>query len=108
MEAFDLLEVLVLGAIIIELLALYKHIKFDKRMDEHIRDTNERLEKSDRIIEILDEHILRFDEHIKKVDKKMFNTTKFMEKLEKEMVIYSENINKLDDLIWKSYEKFKT
>ena len=62
LDGFELIEVLVLGAIAIELLALYRHAEFDQRMDNHIRDTNERLEKTDQIISILDKHILTFDE----------------------------------------------
>jgi peptidoglycan hydrolase CwlO-like protein len=108
LNAFELVEFLVLGAIAIELLTLYRHIRFDRRMDEHIKDTNLRLEKTDKIIEILDEHILRFDEHIKKADKQMIEMTKFMKKLEKEIGIYAENMNRLDDHIWESYEQLRS
>ena len=47
LELGYILELLVLGAIAIELFALYNHNKMDSRIDEHILDTDRRLEKSD-------------------------------------------------------------
>ena len=49
-----ILELIVLGAIAIELYALYQHNKLDQRIDEHILDTDRKLEKTDKIIEILE------------------------------------------------------
>ncbi|MHC4244336.1 MAG: hypothetical protein ACYSU4_18175, partial [Planctomycetota bacterium] len=67
------------------------HTKLDHRIDEHILDTDRKLEKTDVMIQILsnnmnklDEHITRYDEHMNKLD---------------------EHINRLDDIIWKSYIK---
>ena len=94
LDGFELIEVLVLGAIAIELIALYRHAKFDQRMDNHIRDTNERLENTDQIISILDKHILTFDEHIKKVDGHMSKVDTHIERLEKEIITYSENMKR--------------
>ena len=93
LDGFEFIEILVLGAIAIELLALYRHTKFDQRIDNHIRDTNERLEKTDRIVGILDKHIMKFDDHIEKVDNHMQKVSKHMGRLEKDLTIYSETIN---------------
>ena len=83
MSYFDfigLLEILVIIAISIELYELYKRIKLDRRLDEHIRSISLRLEKSDEIIKLLDKHMLRLDDHMNKVNE---YATKLIEQMNK-------------------------
>jgi division protein CdvB (Snf7/Vps24/ESCRT-III family) len=98
-------ELIVLGAITIELFSLYNHTKLDHRIDEHILDTDRKLEKTDVMIQILsnnmnklDEHITRYDEHMNKLDEHITRYDEHMNKLD-------EHINRLDDIIWKYYIK---
>lgn len=106
LEIEGLLETLVLIAIAIELYALYNHTKLDNRIDEHINETNIRLERSDEITKLMDDHMLRFDEHMIRLDEHMNNLNEYINRLSEQMVRYSEHINRLDDAIWKSYERF--
>jgi len=75
-------EISVLVAIAIEVFALYKHVKLESRMDEHIQNTADLILRSDEVIKVLDEHMMKFDEHMVRLD---------------------EHVNRLYDLIWKSY-----
>jgi hypothetical protein len=59
-----MIEISVLVAIAIELFALYKHIKLENRMDEHIQNIADRLLRSNEIMKVLDEHMMKFDEYI--------------------------------------------
>ncbi|MCK5626129.1 hypothetical protein KAI11_04665, partial [Candidatus Bathyarchaeota archaeon] len=77
-EFGTIMEFIVLGAIAIELFALYNHSKLDHRIDEHILDTDRKLEKYDVMINVLsnnmsklDEHMIRYDEHMSKLDEHM-------------------------------------
>jgi hypothetical protein len=98
-----LLEILVVIAITIELYALYNHSKLDSRMDEHISNTNMRLERSDEVMKTLDNHMLRFDEHMIRLDEHMNKVNDYIDRLSEQMLRYSEHINKLDDLLLKTY-----
>ena len=79
---FIVVELIVLGAIAIELYALYNHTKLDNRIDEHILDTDRNLEKHDVIIQVLSDNMTKLDEHLIRLD---------------------EHMSRLDDLLWKSY-----
>jgi hypothetical protein len=68
MELGEILEIIDLIAISIELLALFIHTKIDHKLDEHIKEVNKHLEKSDELIKILDEHVVAFDGHISKLE----------------------------------------
>ncbi len=80
------MEFIVLGAIAIELFALYNHTKIDHRIDEHILDTDRKLEKYDVMINVLSNNMSKLDEHMTRYDQSL-----------------NEHMNKLDDLICKSY-----
>ncbi|UCH02735.1 MAG: hypothetical protein JSV20_02820 [Candidatus Bathyarchaeota archaeon] len=62
------MEIIILGAIAIELFALYNHSKLDKRIDEHIKETNKSLTLSNGLMKMLDNHMIKFDEHMTKTD----------------------------------------
>ncbi len=122
------MEFIVLGAIGIELFALYNHSKIDNRMDEHILDTELKLEKYDVLVQVLNNNISKLDEHltrmsgyINNLDQHMNNLNEHMIRYDAHMTQYSEHMNnldehmiryagrldehvtRLDDLLWKSY-----
>ena len=68
MELGEILEIIVLIAISIELLALFIHTRLDHRLDEHLKDVNKHLEKSDKLIKTLDEHIIEFNGRLSKLE----------------------------------------
>ena len=67
-----------------------------------------RLERSDEIVKLLDEHMLKFDENIIRLDEHMNKLDSYLDRLNEQMVRYSEHINRLDDLVWKSYSAMVT
>ncbi len=104
MEFESIMELLVLGAIALELFALYNHTKIDNRIDEHILDTERKLEKYDVLVQVLnnnmsnlDEHLTRMGEQINNLDKHMNNLDEHMIRYDAHMTQYSNHINKLDD-----------
>ena len=96
MDFVLMIEILVLVVISIELFALYKHMKLENRMDEHLQNTADRLLRSDELMKVLDEHMIRLDEHMNKVNE-------YITALNDHLTRYDEHVNRLDDLIWKSY-----
>jgi chromosome segregation ATPase len=128
MELGTIVELIVLGAIAIELFALYNHSKFDAQIDEHILDTDRSLEKYDVMIQVLsdsmtklNEHLIRLDEHMVRNGEQMTRYDEHLIRLDEHMTRYdeqmtrydehttrydrrlSEYMSRLDDLIWKSY-----
>ncbi|MEM2111439.1 MAG: hypothetical protein QXX08_06135 [Candidatus Bathyarchaeia archaeon] len=101
MDFNGFLEILILVAISIELYALYVHTKTDSRIDEHINNTNMRLERSDELMKLLDNHMLRLSEHMLRLDEHMNKINEHIDKLSEQMVRYSEDVKRLDDLILK-------
>jgi chromosome segregation ATPase len=127
-EFGTIMEFIVLGAIGIELFALYNHSKIDNRMDEHILDTERKLEKYDVLVQVLnnnisklDEHLIRMSGYINNLDQHMNNLNEHMIRYDAHMTQYSEHMNnldehmirydgrldehvtRLDDLLWKFY-----
>lgn len=68
MELGEILEIIVLIAISIELLALFLHTRLDHKLDEHIKEINKQLEKSDKLITTLDEHVVEFNRRFSKLE----------------------------------------
>ena len=98
------MEFIVLGAIGIELFALYNHSKIDNRMDEHILDTELKLEKYDVLVQVLNSNISKLDEHlilmrgyINNLDEHMNNLDEHMIRYDEHMIQYSEHMNNLDE-----------
>jgi len=54
LDLTEVLELIVLSAIVIELFALHNHAKIDRRIDEHLLDTEKHLEQSDTSLFALD------------------------------------------------------
>ncbi len=96
-------EISVLVAISIELFALYKHMKLENRMDEHIQNTADRLLRSDELMQVLDAHMIKFDDHMIRLDEHMNKVNTYITTLNEHLIRYDEHVNRLDDLIWKSY-----
>ncbi|MBS7615285.1 hypothetical protein KEJ18_06115 [Candidatus Bathyarchaeota archaeon] len=92
------LEIFVLVAILIELYALYNHTKLDRRMDKHINDTNVRLEESDRMIKLLDEHIIKINKNITRLDKQISKIDECMHELSEQMIKHSEELKALNNI----------
>lgn len=128
MELGIVLEIIVLGAIAIELFALYNHSKFDHQIDEHILETDRNLEKYDVLIQILsdnmrklddhlirlDEHMTRIDEHVSRYDEHLIRIDEHLSKYDVQMSRYDEHMSRyeqrlaehmkrLDDILWKAY-----
>ena len=82
MDILPTIEILVLVAIAIEVVSLYRHAMLENRMHELINNTNEHLIRFDEVIKLLDEHMTKFDEHLTR---------------------YDEHMNRFDDFVWKSY-----
>ena len=106
-EFGTIMEFIVLGAIGIELFALYNHSKIDNRMDEHILDTELKLEKYDVLVQVLNSNISKLDEHlilmrgyINNLDEHMNNLDEHMRRYDKRL---DEHVTRLDDLLWKFY-----
>jgi len=97
------IEILVLVAIAIEVFALYKHIKLENRMDEHIQNTSNRLLRSDEVMKVLDAHMMKFDEHMVRFDEHMNKINEYLTTLDEHLLRFDEHMNRLDDLIRKSY-----
>ena len=95
-EFVTIVEFIVLGAVAIELFALYNHSKLVHRIVEHILDTDRNLEKYDVTIQLLSNNMSKLDERMNKLDEHMARYDGHMNKLD-------EHINKLDDFLWKSY-----
>lgn len=68
MELGQILEIIVLIAISIELLALFMHTRIDHKLDEHLKEVNKHLEKSDKLITTLDEHVVEFNGRLSKLE----------------------------------------
>ena len=103
MDFVGTIEILVLVAIAIELFALYKHTKLENRMDEHIHNTSDRLLRSDEIMKVLNENMMRFDEHMVRFDEHTNKVNEYVTKLDEHLIRFDEHINRLDDLMRKSY-----
>lgn len=63
MEFKELLEILLLGAITIRFLVLYKRMKLYHQMNRHIEETEISLEKLDKTLGDLNLHILNVLKH---------------------------------------------
>lgn len=63
-----MVEIIVLGAIAIELFTLYNHSKLDNRLDKHILNTDRNLEKNEVMMKTFCEKISNFDEHMTRLD----------------------------------------
>jgi hypothetical protein len=85
MTSTEILELIVLGAIAIELYALYHHNKMDNRIDEHILDANESFAKANGVMTKLDEHMIRFDEHITRINE-------YMKGIDEHMIRFDEHL----------------
>ena len=68
MDFIGIVEILVLVAIGIEVVALFRHSKLENRMEEHIQTTCDRLLRSNEKMKVLDTHVSRFDEHLIRLD----------------------------------------
>ena len=68
----NVVDILILTAIIIELAVLLHHtrrmMECDAKLDEHIEELGEHMAKMDEHIAKMDEHIARLDEHIERID----------------------------------------
>ena len=60
----ELLVILLLGAITIRILLLYKRMKLYHQMNRHIEETEISLERLDKTIEALKRHILNLHSHV--------------------------------------------
>ena len=98
-----MVEILILVAIGIELVAIYKHSKLESRMDEHIQKTCDRLLRSDEVMKVLTEQISKFDEHIIRFDDHLNKQHEYMTSLNEHLIRYDEHMGRLDDFIIKSY-----
>ena len=103
-EFGTIMEFIVLGAIAIELFALYNHSKIDNRIDEHILDTERKLEKYDVLVQVLntnmgklDDHLIRMGEYMNNLDKHMNNLGEHMIRYDAHMTQYSVHMNNLDE-----------
>ena len=106
MEFTEILEILVLTAIVIELFSLYNHHKLDNRIDAHLLESNECISKSNETTRILDEHMIRFDEHINKINEHMSRVDEHMVRfdehingIDEHMVRFNTNLNNINDLM---------
>jgi len=92
------LEIFVLVAISIELYALYNHTKLDRRMDKHIKNNNMRLEESERMIRLLDEHIIKLNKHISRLDNRLDKMDERIDELCEQMIKYSEEMKAFNNI----------
>ena len=106
MTSTEILELIVLGAIVVELYALYQHNKMDNRIDEHILDANESFAKANEVMTKVDEHMIRFDqhislinEHIKGIDEHLIRFDDHLADTNFHMNRFHEMMTKLDDHI---------
>lgn len=110
MRLLDLLvivEILVLAAIAIEIFALYKHIKLENRMDEHIFETSDRLVRSAELVRVLDGHMMKLNEQMARFDEHMGKVNEYIIRLDEHLIRFDEHVNRLDDFILKSFTKRK-
>ena len=96
MELGYVLELMVLGAIAIELFALYYHNRTDNRIDDHILETDRRLEKSDTMMKIMDDHIYRINDHIIRLDEHMNKVESHISVLDEHLIRHHEGLTRLD------------
>ena len=106
MAPIEILELIVIGAITIELFALYNHTKLSNRIDEHILENNETIANSNEMMKKLDEHMIRFDEHINGsnehingIDEHMIRFDEHLADTNTHLNNYHEMMVKLDDRI---------
>jgi hypothetical protein len=96
MELDTIIKLIVLGAIAIELYALYSHSKLDRRIDEHILETERNLDKYDVTIQVPNRNMKKLDEHLIKLDEHLIRYDKHMSQLD-------EHMTRLDNHLWNSY-----
>ena len=102
-EFVTIMEFIVFGVIAIELYALYNHSKLVNRVDEHILDTDRKLESYGVRIQTLSNSMSKLDEHLIRLDEHMNKLYDQMTRYDEHMTRFDEHINRLDDLLWKSY-----
>ena len=103
MDVLMTIEILVIVTIVIEVFVLYKHAKLENRLYDVIRTTNDHLQKSDEVMEVLDVHMTKFDEHMVSLDGHLNTMNAYITTLQEHLMRYDEHMNRLDDFIWKSY-----
>jgi len=97
------LEFIVLGIIAIELFALNNHTKIDKRIDEHLLDTEKYLEQSNTSLLALNEHMKRFDDHMTSFDNHMSKLDEHILKLDEHIIRHNDLISRLDQQIKRAH-----
>jgi len=107
LDLLVIVEILVFVAIAIELFALYKHVKLENRMDEHIHATSDRLLRSAELVRVLDEHMMKLNEQMTRFDEHMAKVNEYMIRLDEHLIRFDEHVNRLDDFILKSYTQRK-
>lgn len=103
LEFTEILEIIVLGAIAIELYALYSHSKLDHRIDEHILDTAKHLERANTLIDKLDGRLENFDERIIRFDEHMNKLDEHITRLDEHVIRHDKQMNVIDELTWRTY-----
>ncbi|UCH37144.1 MAG: hypothetical protein JSV76_05500 [Candidatus Bathyarchaeota archaeon] len=101
MTSTEILELIVLGAIAIELYALYHHNKMDNRIDEHILDANESFAKANEIMTRVDEHMIRFDEHITRINEYMKGIDEHMIRFDEHLAYTNTHLNNFHNMMTK-------
>lgn len=102
-----IVEILVLVAIAVELFALYRHVRLENRMDDHIQEINEGLCKSDEMMKSLDNHMAKLHDHMTRFDDHMDKVNEYVVRLDEHLIRFDEHVNRLDDFIMKSHAQRK-
>ena len=101
MVTIEILELIVIGAIAIELYSLYNHSKLENRIDGHILEANEALANSNEMIKKLDEHMLRYDEHINMIDEHTKGVDEHMIRFDEHLAETNIHLNDFHELMMK-------
>ena len=89
----------------IELFALYKHIKLENRIDEHIHDTSDRMVRFAELVRVADDHMMKLNEQMTRFDEHMNKVNEYIIRLDEHLIRFDEHVNRLDDFILKSHTK---
>ena len=101
------INTIVIVAIAVELFALYRHVRLENRMDDHISEIDERLIRSDEMIKNLDDHMAKLTDHMTRLDEHMSKFNEYVVRLDEHIIGFDEHVNRLDDFIIKSYTQTK-
>ena len=101
MTSTEILEIIVLGAIAIELFSLYRHTKLENRIDEHILDANESFAKANEMMTKVDVHMIRFDEHITRINEYMKGIDEHMIRFDEHLADTNTHLNNFHEIMTK-------